>query len=864
MPLRWSLLLGVAICGTLAQRASGGEQRLSPEAAAMLQRAMAGPLREIKEIIFCTRLSYNDGHWYANIGYYCDDHTHKAYAGNGKPDVGKLLALDIRTGQLRSIFDAQGGSIRDPQVHYDGQKVLFSHRKAGDDHYHLYEINVDGSGLRQLTSGPFDDYEPSYLPDGGIVFVSTRCRSWVKCWMTQVGVMYRCDADGGNIRRISFSNEHDNTPWPLPDGRILYTRWEYVDRSQVEFHHLWASNPDGTAQTIFYGNMHPGVVMIDAKPIPGTGDVLACFSPGHGVTDHKGIATIVSPAAGPDHLPSARRLHKGPLIQDPYPVSEDCFLMSDGKRLLVMDGAGTMAPIYVHQGEGEIREPRPLVARPREPVIPPRVNWTKQTGLMVLADVYRGRNMEGVRRGEIKKLLILEDLPKPVNFSGGPDLTSWLGTFSLERVLGTVPVEEDGSAYFEVPAGRAIYFVALDASDMSVKRMHSFTSVMPGEVVGCVGCHEPRTRTPDAVRPPQLLAARGTASSPASDGSAVTEVDAKIAVTEVGYRPGAPVSQPILMALRRPPSQIEPFSGFPDVLDFARDIQPILDQHCVACHTYPRREGGVILAGDLGPHWSHAYFSLFAHNLVADGRNGLGNHPPRSIGSSASRLLTLIDQQHYEAKLSAQQRRTVWLWIESGAPYAGSYAGLRNAVDQARAGKATGAVFGEGSQVLRRRCAECHTVGNPRDEKGRALPLEPITANNARGLQRRVAIHERVVLPNDPVARYSSNILLNFTRPAMSPLLLAPLARSSGGWESCGPVFKSTDDPDYQQLLALIQQGKAELDAVPRYGTPGFRPNWQYIREMKRFGVLPAEFDPAGSPINIFATDQAYWKSLWP
>ena len=146
--------------------------------------------------------------------------------------------------------------MRDPQVHYDGGKILFSLRKAGEDYYHLHEIGVDGTGLRQLTSGAFDDYEATYLPDGGIAFVSTRCKRWVNCWMTQVGVIYRCDADGGNIQPLSANTEHDNTPWVMPDGRMLYTRWEYVDRSQVEFHHLWTMNPDGTGASVFYGNMH--------------------------------------------------------------------------------------------------------------------------------------------------------------------------------------------------------------------------------------------------------------------------------------------------------------------------------------------------------------------------------------------------------------------------------------------------------------------------------------------------------------------------------------------------------------------------------------------------------------------------------
>ena len=189
--------------------------------------------------------------------------------------------------------------MRDPQVHYDGQKILFSYRKGGTEHYHLYEINADGTGLRQLTDGPYDDIEPTYLPDGDIVFVSTRCKRWVNCWLTQVAVLYRCDADGRNIRPISSNNEHDNTPWPLPDGRILYTRWEYVDRSQVHYHHLWAANPDGTGQMICYGNLHPGIVMIDAKPIPGTDKVVAIFSPGHGQREHAGEVTIVDPKRRP-------------------------------------------------------------------------------------------------------------------------------------------------------------------------------------------------------------------------------------------------------------------------------------------------------------------------------------------------------------------------------------------------------------------------------------------------------------------------------------------------------------------------------------------------------------------------------------
>jgi len=787
----------------------------------LLARALEGPLREAQDLIFCTRLNYDDGHWYANIGYYCDDENHKAYTGNGKPDAGLLCKWNFRTGALTVLMDAKGGSVRDPQVHYDGGKILFSLRKAGEDFYHLHEIGVDGTGLRQLTSGSFDDYEATYLPDGGIAFVSTRCKRWVNCWMTQVGIIHRCDADGGNIQQLSANTEHDNTPSVMPDGRILYTRWEYVDRSQVEYHHLWTMNPDGTGVSVYYGNMHSWTVMIDAKPIPGTAKVLASFSPGHGANEHNGIATVVSPESGPDNQASAVAIHSGGHTRDPYPVSEGCHLAARGKEVVLMDGTGKIEAIYAYAGPGEVHEPRPVMSRPRERLIASRVQSGEPRGRFVLANMYEGRNLAGVKKGDVRKLLVLESLPKEVNFSGGPDLVSWLGTFTLERVLGTVPVEEDGSAFFEAPADRQLFFVALDDQELSVKRMQSFASVRPGEVNGCVGCHEHRAKTPDAKMPGQLL------------------------------------------ATLRPPSRIRPFEGFPDVLDFTRDIQPILNRHCVKCHNYEKREGQTILAGDLGPGWSHAFFTMFARRLVADGRNGLGNQPPRTIGSAASPLLAKAAGGHHDVKVGPSEWRTLWLWIESGAAYAGSYAGLRNAAQQELSGRAAGTAMGHAANLLKDRCSKCHE-SDP-DGENRPLPLttEFGRKNRAR-LGRPTGAYERVVLENDPIARFSPNILLNFTRPELSPLLLGPLAKAAGGFGSCGEGgFASTQDPGYQQLLEGIKQGKAILDSEPRFGTPAFKPNPQYVRELKKYGVIPSGFDVARQSLDYFATDQAYWRSLW-
>jgi hypothetical protein len=767
----------------------------------------------VGQVVFATRLGYDDPHWYANIGYYCDDENHKAYAGNGKPDESGLYLLNTATGRIDLLLDARGGSIRDPHVHYDGRTILFSYRRSGTDFYNLHEIQADGSGLRRITQGPYDDYEAIYLPDDDIVFVSTRSKRWVGCWMTQVGTLFRCDRQGGNIRPLSFNIEHDNTPAVLPDGRILYTRWEYVDRSQVGYHQLWAMNPDGTAVTAHFGNQQHYPLYIDAKPIPGSDALLLIDSPGHGSTDHRGYVCTISVQYGPDDVRGSRRIANKWGCNDPAPVGKDAFLVASQKQVLLGTYDGNLTPVVTYKGGANVHEPIPVTQRPRERILTDRTNPASTTGRMLLANVYNGRNMEGVRPGDVRKLLVLEILPKPVNFSGGMDLTSYLGTFTLERVLGAVPVESDGSAYFEVPAGRPVFFVALDANDLSVKRMQSFTSIMPGEVLGCVGCHEPRTQTPTSTATAVSLAARRTA------------------------------------------SRITPFQGLPDVLDFRRDIQPILNAQCVRCHSYEDPQGHAVLTDDLGVSWSISYYTLVAAGQVADGRNGFGNQKPRTIGSSASGLMHKIDGSHYDVTVTPEQWRTIWLWLESGAPYAGTYAALRNAEDQVREGSLHSAF---GSPVLDQQCRQCHAQG----KQAPPLPLamsEQERSELTRTL--RLAPYERIVRKED--LRFSAHVLLNVSRPECSPLLLGPLPKSAGGWASCPHQFQGTEDAGYQTLLADLRGRNRQLDAAPRYGAPGFKPNLQYIREMKRFGVLPAEFDPAANPVDGFAIDQAYWKLFW-
>ncbi|MFQ5811050.1 MAG: hypothetical protein ACE5JM_15635, partial [Armatimonadota bacterium] len=542
-----------------------------------------------------------------------------------------------------------------------------------------------------------------------------------------------------------------------------------------------------------------------------------------------GQVAVVDPDAGPDARPSARTISAEADFRDPYPIAEDLFLVANGAKLQVIDIEGTALTMYQLPddsiGAGMwCHEPRPLRPRPRERKMLPRVDLAKATGRLVLANIYEGRNMDSVEPGDIRKLLVLESLPKPINYTGGMDPLSYGGTFTLERVVGTVPVEPDGSAYFELPALRSFFFVALDENDMSVKRMQSFLTVQPGETTSCVGCHEQRTRT----------------------------------VMPTGS----------LMATRRPPSPVTPIEGVPEVFDFPRDIQPILDRNCVRCHAYERppdaagpesgpRAGGVILTGDRGPMFSHSYYTLTYLGQFADGRNrAQSNLAPRTIGAVASPIMQKITGDHYGVALPRHEIDMIRYWIESGAAYPGTYGALGSGsiggyyqnqlVETDREWPSTRAA----GEAIQRRCVSCHT--GPK--------VLPQSLSDERGVS--------FWRPdwNDPRMRLARHIVFNLSRPEASLMLLAPLSKQAGGYGICAdqnvPVFANTDDEDYQRILAMCAAGKQRLNEIKRFDMPGFRPPDPYLREMVRYGVLTGIPGDA-EPVDPYALDRAYWRSQW-
>ena len=763
----------------------------------------AGPMNNAEEILFVVRKPGIDPHWYANFGYFAHDENKFPFPlGAGS----WLNILNVDSGEVRTIFKDEKGTIRDPQIHYDGKRIVFSYLPEGKRHFNLYEINIDGTGLRQLTSGDWDDIEPTYTAGGDIIFCSSRAKRWVQCWLTPVATIYRCGPNGENIRELSPNVEHDNTPWPLPNGQILYTRWEYVDRSQVHYHHLWTMNPDGTRQMVYYGNQTPGYVMIGAKPVPGSNKTVVSFSPGHGRREHYGQITLVDPTRGPDDPDGAIPISIHHDHADPWAFSEKAFMAARQARIELVDYDGREQTLYelpekLKEDGFWIHEPRPVIPRTPEVAIADLTDPSKSTGVLALIDVYEGRQMQTVERGSVKELLVLETLPEPIHYNGGMDQISMGGTFTLERIVGTIPVEPDGSALMELPTLRSFFFVAMDHDGWPVKRMHSFTSVMPGEVTTCIGCHEDRTLTPTAAH-----------------------------------------QRAIAKVLNREPQKPEPITDIPAVFDFVRDIQPILDKHCVSCHNTEKADKGVNLCGDWTPKYTNSYQTLTYMNMFGDNRNRpMSNFKPYEIGSRASKLMKLIDDKHEGAALSDHERKMVKFWLDAGANYAGTYAANANGQigwTQNEAWFRNDLEWPETKameQAVAKRCAGCHTGD-------RAVPHT--VSHNTK--------------------RFGPGWAFNLSFPEKSRIFNGPLAKAAGGLERCKePVFADKNDPDYQAVLKGIERCRQYILSGTRSSITPFYANRTYTREMIRYGILPPDHDYKTMPIDPFAIDQKYWESLW-
>lgn len=495
-----------------------------------------------------------------------------------------LLEMDGLYGKVRALVSDPTGAIRDPAVSWDGQRVLFAWKKSLDeDDYHLYEMNVASNEVRQITAGlGVADYEPAYLPNDDILFVSTRCVQTVDCWWTEASNLYTCDPEGRFLRRLGFDQVHTVYPQVLDDGRVIYTRWDYNDRGQVFTQPLFQMNADGTGQSEFYGNnsWFPTTIA-HARGIPGTQKALAILCGHH--TSQAGKLAVIDPARGrqeaagvqlvaPMRPTSAERIdaygQRGELWQYPYPLNDHECLVTYAPlgwdRPERRKGDADFAIYWMDfDGHRELlasdprlpcSQPVPLAPRGRPLAWANRVDYNSATGTFYVQDIYTGPGLAGVRRGTIRKLRVvaLEFRAAGIgeNHSHGPaggalastPISIGNGAWDVKTVLGEAKVYEDGSALFTAPARTPVYFQALDERGCAVQTMRSWTTLQPGEYAACVGCHEHKNTAPPA--------------------------------REYGFS----------QAMKTGPQVLEPFYGEPRGFSFPREIQPILDRHCVRCH----------------------------------------------------------------------------------------------------------------------------------------------------------------------------------------------------------------------------------------------------------------------------------------
>jgi len=705
----------------------------------------------------------------------------------------------------RTIFQDDDGCIYDMNVSYDARTLYFSFRDGGEAHWHIWRIGTDGTGRTQLTRGPYYDISPLLLPDGDILFVSTRRGGYTVCQPGPASNLHRMRPDGSDIRCVSMNTLSDFSPQMLPDGRVLFTRWEYVDRDLTYRQSLWTQNPDGTAYQLFFGNTVREVATFwQARPLPGSsGRVVATFAPHHG-WPHGAIGLIdrrygVEGPRGRGYTWITKDI--GPVgdrarewsYRDPFPVTDTTFLVSYGGganryRVFLLGADGRRRLVYEDPAVGCYNalplRPVPVPPRVAEPARPGEQPW----GAFYLQDACRG--LDGVDRARVTALRIMEQVRKSEDLVGraydqSPVMS--YGTYYAKRCWGTVELAADKSAYFEAPALREIYFQLLDADGREVHRMTSAAQIMPGQTLGCIGCHEPRDTAPPAGR--DMLALRGGPVRP-----------------------------------RRPEYLADGIVDFPSV------VQPVLDRHCVRCHTGPDPGGGMMLTGDKTRLFNMAYDNLLGRSrsyrqhdmsggwmLPAERarprplvhffwllRTPTGVNQPLWTGSHASRLLQYVETDHPRAAVPLADRRRIYLWIDADVPYYGTYAHSR-----------------------------------PKSPGRRDLCSDPVTGQDAawfaRGFlgvykRRCAACHGPFPQPNDHGRIWDGKLAwINFSRPHMSSALRAHRAKPHGrdirrqldgrfspaGW---GP-----SDPDYRTMRESIEVGRACMIARPRADMPGFK-----------------------------------------
>ncbi len=737
------------------------------------------------------------------------------------------------------------GMYFDPDLSYDAKKVLFCFKGEPHGSSSIYEIGIDGRGLRRLTDpradylpcedgceaksvyhgkhgplGAAQDLMPAYLPNGKVVFTTMRHNGLVPCNDTGVAILHCMNADGTGLYPISVNSETEFDPSMTLDGRILHGRWEYVDKTALTIQSLWTIYPDGTLETALYANnmVFPEAVLDSRQVFTDPQYVVSTFSK-HNSTPRGTIALIDTrmgkndPAAVFNFSTPDKPTNDLGNACEPYPITKDLILFSDqssGKNALFLvkrnEDDSVTRELLLQDPAIDCHSPIPIKQRPLPRLRPSQTDRDKDHGFFSVQDVYEG--MPEVPRGSIKKLRVIEETSRTSKTPGGGPFNQTFTisaalAFTCKNYLGEVPVEEDGSAYFQVPAGKMIYLQALDAEGRCVRSMRTFIQAAPGTTRSCIGCHEDKKATFPAQTKPTL-------------------------------------------AQRKPPAQIADESWGTGPLDYPSMVQPILDKHCAKCHG--GEEGfaaGLDLTGGWTDYFNNSYENLvsrrevqYKSTLIAGvcSMNGTAHYsaqifPAYEIGSAAAPLAKVVvdgDLEHKDCfEMSRAERDLILAWIDGNGPYNGTWNYTPKAFQLAGWQDTKNKLVAEMNAAG---CVQCHTTNG---QAGRFEPdwfnLE--TPEFSRILRAPLAKGQdglgQALCRDAKVGDFKR--LRIFTRGyehAVQPLDRYP-AHAWQKWDK-GPdsgepaiSFANTDNPQYQKMLAIIQEGRAAALANPRLDLPG-------------------------------------------
>jgi formylglycine-generating enzyme required for sulfatase activity len=576
----------------------------------------------------------------------------------GKHDYGNeisVLSPVTPNGKLETLVKPKTGTfLGDICLHWDADKMLVTSLGENGKNWQVFEAKTDGTGqLTQVTPNMGDDVEnaeAAYLPDGSVIFSSTATMLGVPC-ITGTGMvanLYRLEPDQKTVRQLTFEQDQNWCPTVLNNGQVMYLRWEYTDTAHYFTRIVMHMNPDGTGQMEHYGSnsFWPNSIFF-TKPVPDHPTKFVGIVTGHHGLARVGETVVFDPAKGRQEAAGVVQRIPGygkkvepkildqlvanswPLDLHPWPLSEKYYLVSrqpnpGAKRgIYLVDVFDNELLLQEDQSGAGLYEPTPLVKRPVPPVIPTRIDLDKKDATVYLTDIYKGKGLKGVPRGSVKKLRLFS-----YSFSyravGGHDAFGMESSWDSKKILGEVPVYEDGSAMFKIPANTPIALQPLDKDGRAMQLMRSWFVGMPGETVSCIGCHEPQNTTP---QPRRTIAGQKRA------------------------------------------SKIEPWFGPARAFGFKYEIQPILDKYCAGCHD-GKPERPDLANHAKGPRdFSIAYHNLHGYVRRPGPESDYHVFRPMEYHSSTSELMQMLERGHHNVKLDDESKRKLHAWIDLNAPF---------------------------------------------------------------------------------------------------------------------------------------------------------------------------------------------------